>query len=1469
MRAGNFFKIFLRTLLVVFVIGYVLIFVVLNSPGVQQRILRGVESDLREFLDTELSVGAIEMRIPNKLTLTDVCVLDRDGGELLEAGRVSCHVDLLSSLGNKRVIINTLQIIRADISLRRDSAGGELNAQFLVDKFASENQEEKPFDLHLRFNSLIINRSKVSYDVESVPQTPGKFNPSHMAADSLFTTISLKAFGRDTVNARVRHLGFNEKSGFRLRDLRGNFVLGAHYAQMPSLQMKLPSSEINVTGMKASYDSVADLLSFSPSLDFDCRLNMRVVPSDLSSFVPAFAGEHEPVVLSAALTDRGGRLACSELDMAWGDDISIAGDCTFSMRGGEDEASASLLRAFFSRRAVDFLSENFVGRSLPGLENLEFVDFEGFFHRKDGRIDYEGRVKTDAGDLDSSLRMVADGGRMVCSGRLESDSLNLGRLTGEGLLGLCSFGLDVESVMCDSLILGSKLGGVIARIDVNGHTYRNITLGGEFDTRVASGSVSLDDDFLAFDVDGSFDLLSRRLEALASVRHFVPDSLGMTNIYGGGSLAFDVSADLTCPRGGDIGGRLALLDLSLMKQKQKVYALDSLVLTAQGEGGRTRSLSVEAPFVHSSVRGDFSYADIMALLENAASRHIPSLFGVKRPPVGSVDFDINVADSEFLRSMLGLKLKLARPVSIKGHADGGRVETEGSFPELVWRGKVYDSGYVRLLSNESGLSARAVCNVVMKGGRAFSLSVAGDAAADSLHTVVNWGNNEEVTYHAHMDLGTRFSRSPSGRTRADISILPAEVILKDSLWQVTPSHIRVGDGMMSVHGFAIENDRQYLRVDGEFSSLAKDSCVCEMKELDLAYILDLVDFDDVAFGGVVSGRAILGREKGVPGMDVRLDVKDFSVNSAVLGRGDIRGRWDDNSGGIYVTADIPDSVSSGRTVVDGFIGIRDRDLDLKILAQGTNLGLLCPYVRSVFSGFSGRAYGGMIRLFGPFKGLDLEGMARVDADMFVGVLGTGFSLRNQLVSLSPGRINFDRLVISDEEGHEGMVTGALVHDKLKSMEYSLEVSGRNLKFYDMGRSADLDFYGTVYADGTVNIDGGNNELYVDANVQTGRSTSFTYIVDQVTEAMNSNFITFRDLTPRPERYRKKVDFFHADDLEVAAPVDEPRLDIHMALNVACTPDAVFRVMMDPLSGDYISAAGSGDMHINWYNKGDFNIFGTYIVDHGFYKLSMQEVIRKHFNLARGGSIRFEGNPGNALIDVSASYSIPSVSLVDLGLAGQMRNSVRVNCLINMSGYLSDPSLGFDISLPDASEEVREMIRSITSSEEQMNTQIIYLLGIGKFYPLNYLGVESRESNATSSLAMSTLSGQLNNILSQWTEGKNWNFGANLSSGESGWSDMGAEAVLSGRLLDNRLLVNGNFGYRDNTVNDNHFVGDFEAVLLLDKAGRWRLRGYNTTNDKYFYKSALTTQGIGILYHKDLMNWSDLWGIFRRKKNNIK
>ena len=67
-------------------------------------------------------------------------------------------------------------------------------------------------------------------------------------------------------------------------------------------------------------------------------------------------------------------------------------------------------------------------------------------------------------------------------------------------------------------------------------------------------------------------------------------------------------------------------------------------------------------------------------------------------------------------------------------------------------------------------------------------------------------------------------------------------------------------------------------------------------------------------------------------------------------------------------------------------------------------------------------------------------------------------------------------------------------------------------------------------------------------------------------------------------------------------------------------------------------------------------------------------------------------------------------------------------------------------------------------------------------------------------------------------------------------------------------VVGNFGYRENPIANSNFIGDFEIQYLLNKKGTVNLKAYSKTNDRYFSKTNLTTQGAGLLFKFDFNKW---------------
>ena len=54
-----------------------------------------------------------------------------------------------------------------------------------------------------------------------------------------------------------------------------------------------------------------------------------------------------------------------------------------------------------------------------------------------------------------------------------------------------------------------------------------------------------------------------------------------------------------------------------------------------------------------------------------------------------------------------------------------------------------------------------------------------------------------------------------------------------------------------------EHEDQYLRIDGKLTKKESDSCRVDLRNIKLDYVLDIVQFDDVEFGGLVTGKVHL------------------------------------------------------------------------------------------------------------------------------------------------------------------------------------------------------------------------------------------------------------------------------------------------------------------------------------------------------------------------------------------------------------------------------------------------------------------------------------------------------------------------------------------------------------------------------------------------------------------------------------
>ena len=1472
-------KYIVRILVWSFIGIHIGLIVLLNIPSVQGKLATLVSTELGRLLHTEVAVGRIELGLLNRIHITDVRLDDQQGEEMLNVNRLSARFEWRPLLEGK-IVINSVQLIGFDIRLQKDTPESVPNFQFVLDALASKDTLKQAPKIDLRINSVLINRGQLTYDVLSEPQTTEKFNASHIGIQNLSASISLKALRNDSLNAIVRRLSFEEQSGFRLEKLGMKLIADNNHLNVNGFNINLPSSSLNLDSVEVRYDSLQNLPKMTDDVVFKGQLNGRFVLSDVASILPVLKEMNEPLNLSAEFKGEGKNVEIPSLSLSDRRYLTIKGKASVQNWAAKQNMylQANLTNLSVTKSGIGYFMNNLTGSVPPILQRLEFVQFRGTADGYLRDLLVNGSLQTGAGSLRADMLINTDKNlNRTYTGELVSDNLHLGTLLGDNKFGQTNFNIELEGFNYQNKYPESNIKGVISSLEYSGYRYENITMDGLYKDGGFNGHLALDDENGAIQIDGSFNT-SRRVSDFnlqASVKNLRPNELNLSDKYVDSDISLLLTANFTGSSINDMNGSIRLDSLVMNAPEDQGYALDNLTILA-GQVGSEKEVRIQSPFLTATVRGDYSYQTIPASVVQIAQRYIPSLVTLKKKYRQSLNnnfkFDIQLHDAELFNKMFFVPVEMHFPASLKGYVSdlNGLLRIEGSFPGLTYNGTRYESATLLFENPGDHIKCQIRGGMLMNSGAMLNLSLDTEAQEDRLRTVLNWGNNTDVTYGGQVSAVTHFYKTegPKPILQADVEILPTTVVLNDTVWNIRSSHVAVDSGRVYVDNFLFERPGQHLRIDGKITQEPTDSCIIDLKNIDVQYVLDIVQFDDIEFGGLATGKVHLKNILDVPDMRTHLKVHNFAVNKGLMGEADIRGAWDNELPGIRLEAQMEEKNLSS-THVTGFVSPQLKALDLHINADSTNLDLLVPYFDGIFSELDARATG-FVRLHGGFKTLDFDGGVKVNLDAKVDALNTYIQLHNDSVHLRPGEFALHNARIFDREGNSGRITGALRHTHLKNLNYQFDIQSNNLLLYHTTDPGDMLFYGKVYGTGTLSLDGGNNAMNVDANLTTGPKTTFTYVTGLTTEATSNQFITFVDKTPKRVQDDIKTEFYHFSDASQKEEDDGPPMDLRIQMNIDATPDANMKVVMDPVAGDNITARGNGNFQVSYYNKGDFRMFGNYTIDSGMYKLSMQEIIRKDFSLQSGSTVTFTGDPYQANLDVQAVYTVNSVSLSDLSTDASLNQStVKVNCLMNLTGSLASPTIKFDLELPTISEEDRELVRSATSTEEQMNTQIIYLLGIGKFYAYDYNENTNQSSSATSSLAFSTLSGQLNNMLSQVMENKNWNIGANFSTGQEGWSDVEAEAILSGRLLNNRLLINGNFGYRENVMANTNFVGDFEAVWLLTKNGEFRLRGYNQTNDRYFTKSTLTTQGIGFIYKKDFNRWHDLFLWLLRKQNDKK
>lgn len=716
----------------------------------------------------------------------------------------------------------------------------------------------------------------------------------------------------------------------------------------------------------------------------------------------------------------------------------------------------------------------------------------------------------------------------------------------------------------------------------------------------------------------------------------------------------------------------------------------------------------------------------------------------------------------------------------------------------------------------------------------------------------------------------------------EVRLAPEGFMLNYDIWEVHPENvIQFGAAGVRADLFELTQKNSLIAVQSQenrFDAPLKVS----FKDFDIETLTQMVKQDSVLVSGMVDGTALLKDINTDMYFESDLEIKDLKVLSVPLGNLTVKVNNDLED---RLLADIQLLGSDNKLGLNGIVALNEKNIDLNLVVDRLSMKTLEAFSLENVSNATGYL-SGTIALGGGFTTPSVDGKLLFNEVGFkVNTLNATFVDINETIGFTNKGIEFSNFSISDIDKNILVVDGEILTKTYSDFSFNLDIKSEDFKAIDSGAKDNDLYYGKLVLDTNIKIRGDLNKPVVNGVIGIDKGTDFTFIMPQEDPSIADRegiveFVNQKDL--RLEETLQLENKFNESEIK--------GLDVSLAIQI--DKEAQFTIVIDKSNGDKVSIKGEGDLMGGIDPSGKTTLTGRYSFEEGAYSMSL-EFLKRKFDVQKGSSIVWTGEPTAATLDLTAVYEVKTSSidllqnqLADLSpmQANMYKQKLPFKTLLMMKGELMKPEISFDIQLADdnvgASGDVvsntKTKLDQIRQQESELNKQVFALLLMNRFVGENpfesIAGGMSAESIARQSVSR-ILSEQLNNLAGNLIAGIELDF--NLDSTEdysTGEKENRTDLNIgvSKKLLNDRLKVTigSNFGLegseRENEQSTN-IAGDISAEYMLSKDGRYMLRAYRKDEYQVALQGQVVETGVGFVITMSYEKFKEIFERRREKK----
>lgn len=1426
--------------------GLFLVFIYsLRFPSIQTYLTQKVALYLSDELNTKIDVEHVYFKPFLALELRGISFTDTHGQIILKSKKLEASLSFTRIFHNQ-IIIKELTSHETffHYQIYKDST----NLDFIINHFATEAIDSPP-----TASSLMFQLKKVTFIDNILKLTNNNFNHHDKGVD--FSDIELRNFSgvldkiqlkSDSFNSVIKNIRFQDKSGFQVKELSSDTFISENKMEFINLQLSTNRSEIGEYIM-FSYESFKDFENFMNKVNIEGVFKNSYVDSRDIEF---FANNMRYVKFSVHV-DQGkvlgtvSDLQATNLFLATGRQTVFDGDLRMTgLPFIERTVFNSYIRNFQTdvKDVEDIVTalRNNIPLQLPKqLKNFEEAQYTGAYYGYYNDFNVNGTVITALGELETNTSILIDKD-LHYAGSISSPSFAFDQYIERKDIGSANIELlfDGRGKSLSDLNLSAQ--GTLRDVEFLNYTYDNIFLdihiseqqlkmeGNVHDPNLNltyQSEIDLENSFTAYNLET--DIRYANLKHLSLIQK---DSITISNTK--------IYTNLVGTGINNITGHLKTDSLHFSTTKGN-YNIDYINFEVRGDE-YMRTLNLRSDIIDASMQGQIELGTIQHYFTSLAMRYAPAIgFEVQEYHKQNFDLKVNVKYYKPISTLIAPDLALSDGTNLSAHfsSDDYRAEFEIFSPEIIYKGITLTNLKVRENADNDAFSLEIIADRLNLADSTYvnNITIHNMLSNDSLHFSIEASEPNAQNY---LDLhgNIHFANNKP----AYIEFTPSTILINNDEWHLNKeAQLIVSKGRFYLENLIVQQQQQQVKIDGVLSNQEEDEVNVSFTNFQLNSLNGITSPLGIHLAGQLDGNLGIKSIFKSPYISANIHTSTIVYNQLPIGKLSLLARLDPDSQFANIDLQLMDDQHRGAK----FVGTYDmknstENINFNGKLIETDLVIFQPFLKSIVSDLSGKATADLT-IQGTFGKPEVSGTGHfLNSSFVVNYLKTPYYANNQTTFVSKNAILLNEFEFTDSHGNNARANGVIDLNTPTDPDIDIDIAANNLHVLNTTFKDNNLYHGTIYATGKLTFKGPTSAMNIEINAESEENTVITIPFNSAMKVEDNEFIYFIT-SDTIDNGNKKASSFRG---------------ITMTLNLRLTPQADVNLQTDL---GLLSGNGEGEIAMNISSLGDFEMFGDYVVNEGRFHFTAQDFINKYFNIQQGGTIRWTGNPSEAIIGLTAVYQLRTSAAPLYNAAGRSSNDQRVLAQADMilKGTLSQPDITFDLNFPQ-DPYIKDELQGFLSDINNVNQQALSLIVRRSFTPSSTEEFGREVNNTLLSAGTEIAFNQLNTILSQ---------SLNIDFFDINIRSLN-DASASFRFFDDRLVFTGGITDRrdlqltDLSVFSDRVATDAELTYRLKKDGSLVLRANNRLHTRNFLLNPNDEyiSAVGLVYRQDFNNLREFW-----------